>query len=150
MIYAREERHILWSALQNHIIHHGSLVRNRVCLQYGNFCHLYPIVKWDDVCSNLDCELGNHYCGFPRQCSIERQGDFGAPSDKTGYRSGKMSSFQKNPGSASNTLMTICVFKTLNAHPLLAFYIDIEVLHWCNGLDNPWVHATYISSLDRL
>ena len=56
---------------------------------------------------SVACRFSNHYFCFLWQCSIERDGNYGASNDKTGYRNGTISSFQASFVSAYNILMAI-------------------------------------------
>ena len=51
--------------------------------------------------------LRNHYLCFPWQWSKERDGDSFEPNDKTGYRNGRMSSFQTSPSSSCSIPMAV-------------------------------------------
>ncbi|GFV09740.1 hypothetical protein TNCV_2597951 [Trichonephila clavipes] len=68
---------------------------------------------------------------FESMPSIERDGDSGAPNDKTGYRSSTMSSFQTSLDSACNILMAVFVSEgseKITRH-LIAFNIGTETLN---------------------
>ncbi|GFU70806.1 hypothetical protein TNCV_3667731 [Trichonephila clavipes] len=69
----------------------------------------YPLIRYDDICSNVNCQHGAHFCSFPGQYNIKRDGSSGAPYDKTEYRCGTTSSFQTSPGSACSILMAVYV-----------------------------------------
>lgn len=107
------------------IIHHQEMG----CLQ----CTQYPFIHCDNVCSSMNYQHINHYCGFLWQSSTEKDGDSGELNDKVGYRTGTVSSFQTSPSSVicmQHSDDPILVWRLRqNARHLLVFDICIEALH---------------------
>lgn len=128
--------------------HNEQLDKKWKCLQLTQ----YPLVRYDDDCSSEDYQHGNHYCGLPWQCNIEKDFNSGAPNDKDVYRKATILSFLMSLGSACIILIAVYVSRVSeeNERRLLAFYIVIGTsCTWCNGLGNRWVMTcTFLLRID--
>lgn len=100
------ERHadlnaLLWLAARVQNYFQVGLVKSHsritdIFSENGHVCSaLYPLVFCDDVCSIVDCQNVDHYCGFPGQCNKERDDNSSALNDKAGYRNAIMCLFKK-------------------------------------------------------
>lgn len=89
MTNAREDR-LLWGRPSKIVqSHHRPFTQKMGNLQRGQYLH----VRCNDVWSSMDCQNGDHYCGFSWKCKKDRGGDSGAPNDKAGCKSDTTSSF---------------------------------------------------------
>lgn len=101
-----EKTDILWSRslyfVQSHV---GPLFRKWTCLHFIQ----YLIIRCDDLRSTVDCQYGDHYCGFSWQSKTERDGNYNASNDKAVSRTGTMLFFNACSVCPVNILMAIYI-----------------------------------------